>query len=682
MMSVVHVSWLLLYSWLAVLLLTSAPAQAVEPAPVQAEQPEEPRAVFRRSGINSFVKGVMSNIVLRGYQRENLAITFDGASYVGAVPFRVDAGPFLMNNSDVRRIVVTKGPYNLTTPGALGGSIEVISPDNPPRPAARTVFSYGSYDTVDGTAWLAIGSDTADFSAGYRGRYGGVPEAGDGVPLTATPYPNPNNNYRPGTEDQTMYRSDSVWFKAGINPAQNSRIELSYQYLQGSDIKVPTQNMDLADEQIHRLNGRLSIRNLSPLVRELTLQGWWNRARSSIDDALRETADPSNSSLPYRTALTRSYAVANQLETDLVGARAAVKLALGSGRLHHGLDFYQRDWNGSYSSLLKQGATPWQYYDNQPLIPDVTTRNLGLFLVYETPLTTTVRTVVAARGDLARSDANGLSPERIAALYQQYYPGQGIPTGQEYADWGANAQLFWKVIPELELYLKAGRAVRLPDPHELYTGQVRQGSNLIGNPFLRPTALHQVDLGGVWSRGGHRIELLLFYGQADDFIMPVRRTSSTLTQARSAENIKAVIWGVEADASVRLAEQLQMQLMLTYNQGENRSSGSPLAEMPPLRGRVGLRYDYRRFFATISEVLVARQNRFDPAQGERSQPGYAVTDLQLGGRWQGFTATLAVNNLFDLRYVMPLYYQRDPIAASARIPENGRTITGTISYRY
>ncbi len=670
----------------AVALLTeTAFCLAEEPAVKVKQQPTNPREVFQRAGINSFDKGALSNIVLRGYQRENLMITFDGVPYFGSTPFRNDAAPVIINNSEVDRILVTKGPYNLAYPGGAGGSIEVLSPENPKRFSARSAISYGSYDAINGIAALGIGNQTADISAGYRGRSSGVQDAGGGLPLVRTPFPNANNNYRAGVEEQDMYRLNSFWLKGGVSPSEDTRFELSYTFLQGTEVKFPTQNFDISDEQVHRLNGRLTLRNLSAMVRELSLQGWWSQARTSADDELRETADAGNTALPYRSFLTRSYAMSNRLEVTTIGGRISSKVALGSGMLKKGLDFYQRGWNGSYASLLKQGATPWQYYDNQTLIPDVTTRNLGIYMIYELPVAETVRVVVSARGDFSRVDADGLTAERIKGLYQPYYAEQGIPTGRDFCDWSANAQLFWKLAPELELFLKGGRAVRLPDASELYMGQVRNGSNLVSNPFLEQTVVNQIDTGAVWSSAGHRAELTVFYGEADNFILPVKRDpdgAGSIVQARSTTNLNATIWGVELDSMFRLTDELKLSAMLSYSEGENRSSGRPLAEVPPLRGRLGLRYDNRHFFASIAEVLVARQNRFDPTLNETSIPGYAVTNLMLGGRFKGVTLTATLNNLLDTRYVMPLYYQRDPLSMAVRIPEYGRHFTLTASYKF
>lgn len=443
------------------LLMPSALGLADE-SPVELKQlPSDPREALRQAGVSSFTKGALANIVIRGYQRENLMVTLDGSPYFGATPFRIDAAPFLLQNTDISKIVVTKGPYNLAVPGGLGGSVEVSTPDNPERISGKTSFLYGSYDAMDGRAFVSSGNQKADFSAGYLGRYSGVPEAGDGVPFTRTAYPNKNNNYRFGSEDLPMYRIDSFWLKGGVNLPGDSRVDLLYAYLQGNDIKVPTMNFDVSDEQIHRLNSTFKIRNITSMIREIALQGWWSHARTLLDDSLRETADPANTGLPYRNFLSRSYAMSNRFEVDTVGGRITARLALGPGELKSGVDCYQRNWNGTYSSLLNYGtpAKPdFRYNDgnNSVLIPDVTTRNLGVFGIYELPLVTSLRSVLSMRGDISTIDAGGLVAGRVANFYQPYYPGWVIPRGRDFTGWSANAQLFWQVRPELELFLKGG----------------------------------------------------------------------------------------------------------------------------------------------------------------------------------------------------------------------------------
>lgn len=208
----------------------------------------------------------------------------------------------------------------------------------------------------------------------------------------------------------------------------------------------------------------------------------------------------------------------------------------------------------------------------------------------------------------------------------------------------------------------------------------------MGNPFLKQTIINQVDTGATWASGGHRAELTMFYSEATDFMLPVFRPdpdgANLLTQARSIANLNATIWGVEFDGTLTLPAHLTLTGMLAYSEGRNLTSGRPLAEIPPLRGRLGLQYDDRQLFGGISQMLVARQNRFDPTLNETSMPGYGITDLNLGGRYKGFTFTVKLNNLLDIRYVQPLSYQRDPLTMAVRIPESGRNVTLTASYRF
>ncbi len=91
---------------IAVLLTETATfCLAGEPSADKTYKPADPREVFQKAGINSFDKGALSNIVLRGYQRENLMITFDGAPYFGSAPFRSDAPPVIINKSDISSII-------------------------------------------------------------------------------------------------------------------------------------------------------------------------------------------------------------------------------------------------------------------------------------------------------------------------------------------------------------------------------------------------------------------------------------------------------------------------------------------------------------------------------------------------------------------------------------------------
>ena len=87
----------------------------------------------------------------------------------------------------------------------------------------------------------------------------------------------------------------------------------------------------------------------------------------------------------------------------------------------------------------------------------------------------------------------------------------------------------------------------------------------------------------------------------------------------------ALLQGVEAHADVQLTAQLAAEVGVDYIRGTLRTTGDPLPRMPPLRGRVGLRYQ-RNAFQTGGELTaVAAQDRV--SSSETSTDGYQLLRL-------------------------------------------------------
>jgi iron complex outermembrane receptor protein len=111
-------------------------------------------------------------------------------------------------------------------------------------------------------------------------------------------------------------------------------------------------------------------------------------------------------------------------------------------------------------------------------------------------------------------------------------------------------------------------------------------------------------------------------------------------------------------------------------------AAGPLAEMPPLRGRVFARFDDARLFGSAEWLLAADQDRVDASLNESRTPGWGVVNLAAGLRLTRARLTLGVANLFDRLYVEHLSYQRDPFRSGARVPEPGRSLFASASLRF
>ena len=150
--------------------------------------------------------------------------------------------------------------------------------------------------------------------------------------------------------------------------------------------------------------------------------------------------------------------------------------------------------------------------------------------------------------------------------------------------------------------------------------------------------------------------------------------------AKSYANVRARTYGGEASARIALPAHLFATAQVAYTRGENASAGTPLAEIPPLRAGLALRYDVGVFFAEAEEQWAARQDRVDPALQEQPTAAWFITSARVGVEWRGLKAFGGVRNVLDKLYFEHLSYQRDPYAAGNRVPEPGRTIYLNVQY--
>jgi iron complex outermembrane receptor protein len=104
--------------------------------------------------------------------------------------------------------------------------------------------------------------------------------------------------------------------------------------------------------------------------------------------------------------------------------------------------------------------------------------------------------------------------------------------------------------------------------------------------------------------------------------------------------------------------------------------------MPPLRGRVTARYDDGLFFGSVEGVFAADQDRVDSDLKEAPTPGYGVMNLRAGGQLKKVRVTVALDNVFNRLYVQHNSFQRDPYRTGVRVPEPGRNLYASVSYRF
>jgi hemoglobin/transferrin/lactoferrin receptor protein len=146
---------------------------------------------------------------------------------------------------------------------------------------------------------------------------------------------------------------------------------------------------------------------------------------------------------------------------------------------------------------------------------------------------------------------------------------------------------------------------------------------------------------------------------------------------------EAIIKGMEADVDAVVIKSLTVYGNITYTYGENKTRKEPMRRIPPLFGRLGLRYGHPSGLWIRTELAVAgKQDRL--AGGDRSDarinirlidgvmPGWDIVNLHAGYSYRFLSIQLSAQNIFDEAY---------RVYASG-IDSYGRSMTAAVNIRF
>jgi iron complex outermembrane recepter protein len=160
------------------------------------------------------------------------------------------------------------------------------------------------------------------------------------------------------------------------------------------------------------------------------------------------------------------------------------------------------------------------------------------------------------------------------------------------------------------------------------------------------------------------------------------------TVAKSYTNVDARLWGGELEATQTLGDRVFLSSSVTWTRGEKNTDparkvfSQNMAEMPPLTGRLALRYDSGRLYAETEGVFAAAQDRVDTDLQEKPTAGWGILNLKLGTTLAGFRVQATLANVFNREYQEYLSSVRDPFRAGVYIKEPGRSLSVAVSRQF
>ncbi len=206
---------------------------------------------------------------------------------------------------------------------------------------------------------------------------------------------------------------------------------------------------------------------------------------------------------------------------------------------------------------------------------------------------------------------------------------------------------------------------RAPNIFDMGTLGERPGNRFnIPNVALDSEHVTQFDAGIRGSTDRTRTELVFYWLHYKDRITSVftgAQTSDGRDIVQSQNLAEADIWGIEAAAVFEIRQDLSLDAIVNYARGEETEAGSsalPADRIPPLNGRVGLRYEPNETLTIEPFVVFAdSQSRLSPRdiRDVRIDPngtsGWLTANVRAS--WQPddrWSITAGLENLFDEQY--------------------------------
>jgi iron complex outermembrane receptor protein len=614
--------------------------------------------------------GIANDLVIRGFQQNNINVIVDGSRTFGACPSHMDPPAQHVDFAEVDHVEITKGAFDVMNQGSLGAVVNIATKSPGLGFSLKPSLSLGSFGYFNPVVGASYGSRRFRVLGGYSYRRSEPYQDGSGRRLTEYA------PYSANGKRQRAFEINTGWVETVLSLSDRQEVSLSYTRQQAGLILYPYLTMDSDYDNADRAVVRYGTRDLPSSLRALRLETYLTQVKHFMSDSQRASA--MNGAWTMASDAT-ARAVGGRIEADLLRQFTA------------GIESYYRNWN--LTGYMKSGMMTMANLG----IPNVDTLAFGSFVDFKHNLADALRLGGGVRFDHAGMRAQAANAS--IGLYHQFHNTNRVSDNDNYVS--GNLRLSAALPHAMELFVGAGSNGRIPDAEERYFSRSAGASPMVGNPLLPITRNTELNLGLNLSPGRFYVRPDFFYSFLSDYIIVNNQPRLNPPQsgiggsmapaplsARSYTNIDARIFGGEMAYGYSFNSALSLSGGGSYSRGRavrKPSAGvtSPnLPEMPPLRGWAAVRYARRWTFSEFGFVAVNRQPHVDSDLMESPTAGYALLNLKLGITLRRWSASLTVDNLLDRYYFEYLSYYRNPFGAGVKLPEPGRNVFAQVRYSF
>jgi outer membrane cobalamin receptor len=119
---------------------------------------------------------------------------------------------------------------------------------------------------------------------------------------------------------------------------------------------------------------------------------------------------------------------------------------------------------------------------------------------------------------------------------------------------------------------------------------------------------------------------------------------------------KSNIYGIEAESGIKLNRDFSLLNNITWLYGKDLENDKPMRRIPPLNGRIALRYKHSNIHGDMEFLFATKQDRLssgdidDHRIPEGGTPGWQILNLNLGYSLKKISINSGIRNIFNQAY--------------------------------
>jgi hemoglobin/transferrin/lactoferrin receptor protein len=586
-----------------------------------------------------------TNINIRGLGESRLVTLIDGNRVETATD--LTASLSMVDINDIERVEVIKGAQSsLYGTGAMGGIINIITKDG-----HFVKKSYLSGNIISGFASVNnLFTNHAAITTGaekWYFRLSGTYSKADDIQTPEGILPN------------SQFTTNNIAAKIGIKPLANHLFKMQFQRNWSTDVGIPggdafpgPAEATYTDIGRQLFNASYEIKSITDKLSSLKLN-YFNQyilrdvsmspntvtettlANGNIQRTTPELITPTGKHLTNGAQIQSTWNISE--ENNFIAGVDVWGRKLSTNREKYiTVEVLNPQDNILKINHLERGETP---------IPESRFNSAGLFFQNEAHLLNNRFTLITGGRldqiwvkneegfDVDYLIVNGTRNDSPSSQRVTFEKGH-----ESSLSWSANAGILYQLHKNIDVSLNVARSFRAPSLEERFK-YIDLGNYVrLGDPYLKPESGYSTDLGiRIWNprfclQSGvflNRITNMIVEAPGEFvYTLTSEPESDTIPALINSNVSKALLYGSDFKLDYNFCNNLVLFVSGAYVRGKNTDANENLPLVPPLNGRLGIRYsNYKAGAFELILVGAAKQDKI--AEGEKKTDGYYRLDMAL-----------------------------------------------------